>query len=146
MMWRIGWRDKVWSSLDQFFDLIVIGGGITGGGIFHEAVRRGYKTLLLEAEDFASGTSSRSSKLVHGGFRYLKNGQIKMTYDSVRERERLLREGRGLINELGFIIASYKGDRLPMWALGLGLSLYDLLAFRWGHKYYQTERILDLCP
>jgi len=146
MMWRIGWRDKVWSSLDQFYDLIVIGGGITGGGIFYEAVRRGYKTLLLEAEDFASGTSSRSSKLVHGGFRYLKNGQIKMTYDSVRERERLLREGRGLINELGFIIASYKGDSLPMWALGLGLSLYDLLAFRWGHKYYQPERILDLCP
>ena len=98
-MWRIGWRDKVWSSLDQIFDLIIIGGGITGAGIFSEAARRGYKTLLVEARDFASGTSSRSSKLVHGGFRYLKNGQIKITYDSVRERERLLREERGLINE-----------------------------------------------
>jgi glycerol-3-phosphate dehydrogenase len=144
-MWRIGWRDSVWASLDQFFDLIVIGGGITGAGIFSEAARRGYKTLLVEAKDYASGTSSRSSKLVHGGFRYLKNGQIKITYDSVRERERLLREERGLINELGFIIARYKGDRLPMWALGLGLTLYDLIAFRWGHKYYPPEKILDLC-
>ncbi len=145
-MWRIGWRDNIWSSLDQIFDLIIIGGGITGAGIFSEAARRGYKTLLLEARDFASGTSSRSSKLVHGGFRYLKNGQIKITYDSVRERERLLREERGLINELGFIIARYRGDQFPIWALGLGLTLYDLIAFRWGHKYYQPAKILDLCP
>ncbi|MFL7893269.1 MAG: glycerol-3-phosphate dehydrogenase/oxidase [Anaerolineales bacterium] len=144
-MWRLGWRDRVWESLDQTFDLIVIGGGITGAGIFLEASRQGLKTLLLEAADFASGTSSRSSKLVHGGFRYLRNGQIKITYDSVRERERLLKDQRGLINELGFIIASYKGDRIPMWVLGAGLSVYDLLAFKWGHKYYQPDRILDLC-
>ena len=145
-MWRIGWRDEVWSALDQKFDLIVIGGGITGAGIFAEACRKGFKTLLVEARDFASGTSSRSSKLVHGGFRYLRNGQIKITYDSVRERERLLREERGLIHELGFLIARYEGDRIPIWALGLGLTLYDLIAFRWGHKYYQPERMLDLCP
>jgi glycerol-3-phosphate dehydrogenase len=144
-MWRLGWRDDVWAVLDQTFDLIVIGGGITGAGIFLEASRQGLNTLLLEAGDFASGTSSRSSKLVHGGFRYLRNGQIKITYDSVRERERLLKEQRGLINELGFIIASYKGNRIPMWVLGLGLSVYDLLAFKWGHKYYKPERILDLC-
>jgi glycerol-3-phosphate dehydrogenase len=145
-MWRIGWREKIWSSLDQSFDLIVIGGGITGGGIFLEAVRAGLKTLLVEAHDFASGTSSRSSKLVHGGFRYLRNGQIKITLDSVREREHLLREGRGLINQIGFIIASYKGDRLPMWTLGLGLTLYDLLALRWGHKYYDNKGLVELCP
>jgi len=144
-MWRLGWRDQVWSALDQTFDLIVIGGGITGAGIFLEASRQGLNTLLLEAGDFASGTSSRSSKLVHGGFRYLRNGQIKITYDSVRERERLLREQRGLISELGFIIASYKGNQIPMWVLGLGLSVYDLLAFKWGHKYYKPEGILDLC-
>lgn len=145
-MWSKGWRDEVWSSLDQPFDLIIIGGGITGGGIFKEATSLGLKTLLVEARDFASGTSSRSSKLVHGGFRYLRNGQIKVTFESVREREHLLREGRGLINELGFVIASYKGNRIPMWVLGAGLSLYDLLAFKWGHKYYPPERILDLCP
>jgi glycerol-3-phosphate dehydrogenase len=145
-MWKKDWREEVRSQLDQAFDLIVIGGGITGAGIFSEAAKRGFKTLLVEANDFGSGTSSRSSKLVHGGFRYLKNGQIKITYDSVREREKLLREERGLINELSFLIARYEGDRLPMWALGLGLTVYDLIAFRWGHKYYGPERILDLCP
>ena len=63
------------SQLDERYDLIVVGGGITGAGIFHEAVRRGARVLLVEAADFASGTSSASSKLVHGGLRYLKNGQ-----------------------------------------------------------------------
>ena len=77
-MWTKGWRDRIWSTLDEEFDLIVIGGGITGSGVFLEASRAGLKTLLVEAGDFASGTSSRSSKLVHGGFRYLKNGQLTL--------------------------------------------------------------------
>ena len=139
-------REEVWASLDDHYDLIIIGGGITGGGIFREAAAAGLKTLLVEAHDFASGTSSRSSKLVHGGFRYLKNKQFKVTFECVRERERLLREGRGLINQLGFILASYKGDRIPTWALGLGLSLYDLLAWKWGHQYYSADGLLNLCP
>lgn len=146
MMWKKGWREAIWSQLDQPFDLVVIGGGITGAGVFLESVAAGLKTLLVEAHDFASGTSSRSSKLVHGGFRYLKNGQLKITYDSVRERERLLQENRGLINQLGFVIASYKGNRIPMWALGFGLTFYDLLALKWGHKYYDQEGLLELCP
>ena len=145
-MWKTGWRNRIWSSLDLPFDLIVIGGGITGGGIFLEATRSGLNTLLLEAHDFASGTSNRSSKLVHGGFRYLKNGPFKMTFDSVRERERLLREARGLINQIGFLIASYKGDRVPTWALGLGLSFYDFMALKWGHQFYPADGLLDICP
>lgn len=145
-MWKKNWRDSIWSALDQHFDLIIIGGGITGGGIFLEASRAGLKTLLLEAGDFASGTSSRSSKLVHGGIRYLKNRQFRMTYESVHERERLLREGRGLITQIGFIIASYKGDRIPAWALGLGLSFYDLLALKWSHQYYPAKGLVELCP
>lgn len=145
-MWMNNWRDRIWSSLDKPFDLIVIGGGITGAGVFLEAMRVGLNTLLIEAHDFASGTSSRSSKLVHGGFRYLKNAQIKVTFDSVRERERLLRDGRGLINQISFLFPGYKGDRIPTWALGLGLSLYDLLALRWGHKYYAANDLLELCP
>src|SRR3546814_8457238 len=84
-------------QLDAHYDLIVIGGGITGAGIFHEAVRRGVRVLLVEAADFASGTSSASSKLVHGGLRYLKNGQWRLTLESVRERERLLRDAAGLV-------------------------------------------------
>lgn len=139
-------REEIWSSLDNHFDLVIIGGGITGGGIFREATAAGLKTLLVEAHDFASGTSSRSSKLVHGGFRYLKNRQFKITFNCVRERERLLREGRGLINQVGFLIATYEGDRIPTWALGIGLTLYDLLAWKWGHHYYSKDRLLSLCP
>src|SRR5574341_2616546 len=99
-MWTRGWRDELWDRLDAPWDLIVIGGGITGAGILREATRAGLRTLLVEAGDFASGTSSRSSKLVHGGLRYLRNAQIGMTLASVHERERLLREGRGLVTSL----------------------------------------------
>ncbi len=89
-------RARNWSEIERPWDVIVIGGGIVGAGVFREASRLGLQTLLLEAHDFASGTSSRSSKMVHGGFRYLKNAQIKLTMDSVRERKQLLREGRWL--------------------------------------------------
>ncbi len=145
-MWDRGWRDRIWSQLDQPWDLIVIGGGITGSAILREASRAGLKTLLVEAGDFASGTSSRSSKLVHGGFRYLSNGQLRLTYESVRERERLLREGRGLINPLGFLLLNMIGDRYPPWIFGAGLIVYDLIALKWGHKRYDHDGMLSLCP
>ena len=124
----------------------MIGGGITGAGILREAARAGLRTLLVEQADFGSGTSSRSSKLVHGGFRYLKNAQVKLTYESVRERERLLKEGRGLISSLGFLLATFRGDRPPGWVYGLGLVVYDLLAWKWGHRYYDAFDMLELCP
>ena len=76
-MWEKGWRQSVWKDLSGNWDVIVIGGGITGAGVFRRSVAEGYKTLLLEASDFAFGTSSRSSKLVHGGFRYLRNKQFE---------------------------------------------------------------------
>lgn len=145
-MWEKGWRDKTWSILDTAWDLIVIGGGITGAGILRETARAGLRVLLVEAHDFASGTSSRSSKLVHGGFRYLKNGQIKLTLESVRERERLLREGRGLVFPLGFLMACFQRDKIPAWVFGAGLALYDLLALKWGHRYYDAFDICELCP
>lgn len=145
-MWTEGWREKIWSILDTPWDMVIIGGGITGAGILCAATRAGLKALLVEADDFASGTSSRSSKLVHGGFRYLKNGQIKTTIESVRERERLLREGKGLINQLGFLIISHERDRLPPWLYGLGLTIYDLLALQWQHRYYEAPKLKALCP
>lgn len=145
-MWRKGWRDKLWSDLDQPWDLIVIGGGITGAGILREASRAGLKVLLVEGHDFASGTSSRSSKLVHGGLRYLSNAQIKLTIESVHERDRLLREGRGLIEPLGNLIASYHGDRPAGWVFGLGLMVYDLLALRWAHSTYTATQVAEMCP
>jgi len=79
------------SDLNNEYDIIVIGGGITGAGVFYEATQRGWKPLLLEAMDFAWGTSSRSSKMVHGGLRYLKQGKFLLTKEAVKQRELLLK-------------------------------------------------------
>jgi len=144
--WGTGWRAEAWSDLNQPWDIIIIGGGITGAGILREAARAGLRALLLEAHDFASGTSSRSSKLVHGGFRYLKNLQIQVTLQSVRERERLLHEGRGLVNPLSFLLVNYQSDTIPAWVFGSGLVVYDLLALKWGHRRYDQIDMHDLCP
>lgn len=146
MTWEHGWRDQVWSSLDTPWDVIVIGGGITGAGVFREAVRAGLKTLLVEGRDFSYGTSSRSSKLVHGGLRYMKNAQFKTTLESVSEREYLLQQGKGLINRLGFLYASVQGDDMPSWLFGLGLVAYDLMARQWTHRAYDTLDMRELCP
>jgi glycerol-3-phosphate dehydrogenase len=140
------WRAELWSRLDQPWDVIVVGGGITGAGILREAVRLGLRALLVEQRDFAWGTSSRSSKLVHGGLRYLKEGQVRLTRASVQERERLLEEGPGLIDPLGFLLATYKGDRPGRRLYGAGLSVYDLLALHWTHRYYSAADFQLLAP
>jgi glycerol-3-phosphate dehydrogenase len=145
-MWNKNWREQIWSDLDQPWDAIIIGGGITGAGILREASRAGLKALLVEGHDFASGTSSRSSKMVHGGLRYLRNAQIKLTVESGHERERLMREGRGLVEPLGFIIAGYFGDRPPSWIFGVGLMVYDVLGRKWAHRRYNAPRLQELCP
>lgn len=145
-MWTRDWRETIWDDLSHPWDLIVVGGGITGAGLLREAARAGLRTLLLEGGDFASGTSSRSSKLVHGGLRYLRHAQIGTTLASVRERERLLREGRGLVTPLRFLMPSFRGDRLPGWVFGFGLAIYDLLALRWRHRHYDAASLLDRCP
>lgn len=146
MEWTRGWRDKAWSELDQPWDLIIIGGGITGAGILRQAAHAKLRALLVEADDFASGTSSRSSKLVHGGLRYLKNAQIKVTLESVSEREHLLKQGRGLINRLGFLYACLERDKMPGWIFGAGLVVYDLMAKQWSHRSYDTCDMRELCP
>ncbi|MEW6716511.1 MAG: glycerol-3-phosphate dehydrogenase/oxidase [Chloroflexota bacterium] len=144
--WNNDWRQQTWSRLDKPWDVVIVGGGITGAGILREAVRSGLSTLLVEAHDFASGTSSRSSKLVHGGLRYLKNAQFRITLESVSERERLLREGRGLINRLGFLYTNMENDPFPGWVFRCGLVLYDLMAKQWSHRHYNTEDMRRLCP
>ncbi len=103
-MWSGDWRDRAWSQLDRPWDIIVIGGGITGAGVLREAARAGLRVLLLEADDFSGGTSSRSGKMVHGGLRYLANFQIRLTVESVSERNRLQREGRGLATRLALCL------------------------------------------
>ncbi len=89
--WTQAWRNQVLPELAaQTWDLIVIGGGITGAGVIREAAKRGWRCLLVEQRDFAWGTSSRSSKMVHGGLRYISQGELALTRDSVRERQLLL--------------------------------------------------------
>jgi glycerol-3-phosphate dehydrogenase len=145
-MWQQGWREKIWSDLDRAWDLIIIGGGITGAGILREATRANLRALLVEQNDFASGTSSRSGKMVHGGLRYLKNAQIKLTVESVRERDRLVREGRGLVTPHAFVLANFRGDTPPAWVFGAGLVIYDALALKWQHQPLDVKRARELVP
>ncbi len=145
-MWTCGWRDEIWSQLNQEWDIVIIGGGITGAGILREAAHAGLRVLLVEAGDFASGTSSRSGKMVHGGLRYLKNAQIRLTMESVHERERLMREGRGLVNSYSFLLANFVGDKTPAWVFGAGLMVYDILALKWGHKHYNARGVRERVP
>ena len=140
-------RANTWQQLDQQeWDLIIVGGGITGAGILREAVRLGLKALLVEQKDFAWGTSSRSSKLVHGGLRYLKEGRIGLTRDSVKEREQLMADGPGLIDPLGFLLMSYEGDSSHKSIYRVGLTVYDLLALQWSHRHYSPREMQMLAP
>jgi glycerol-3-phosphate dehydrogenase len=145
-MWENGWRDRIWQSINQPWDILIIGGGITGAGILREATRLGMHTLLVDQSDFAWGSSSRSSKLVHGGLRYLKEGKVLLTRDSVHERNQLLHEGPGLIDPLGFLLTVYKGDFPGRWTYTMGLTVYDLLALRWDHEYYSPQDFQLLAP
>jgi glycerol-3-phosphate dehydrogenase len=146
MIWNEGWRNRAWENINQEWDLIIIGGGITGAGVLRQAVDAGFKALLVEAHDFGSGTSSRSSKLVHGGLRYLKTAQLRMIFESIREREYLLEQGRGLVTPLGFLYARLQGDHMPGWIFGLGLCAYDLMARQWQHRAYDVLDMRELCP
>jgi glycerol-3-phosphate dehydrogenase len=118
------------------FDLLVIGGGITGAGIARDAALRGLRTALVERDDFASGTSSRSSRLVHGGVRYLEHGYLHLVFESSRERRILLAIAPDLVHPLQFTWPVYRGARLPRWKIVAGLWLYDLLSlFRNAHPH-----------
>lgn len=128
------------------WELIVIGGGITGAGIFREAARAGLKVVLIEQRDFAWGTSSRSSKLVHGGLRYLKEGHFRMTKIAVEERERLLREAPGLVESLGFLLPIYEDQRPGRRTMQIGLSLYDIMARERQHHYYEADKFIQMVP
>lgn len=145
-MWQQGWRERVWSELDRAWDILIVGGGITGAGILREATRAKLRALLVEQGDFASGTSSRSGKMVHGGLRYLKNAQIKLTIESVRERDRLVREGRGLVTPNAFVLANFRGDNPPDWVFGAGLMIYDTIALKWQHQNLSAARARELVP
>ncbi len=110
------------------FDILVIGGGITGAGVARDATMRGLSVALVDASDFASGTSSRSSRLVHGGVRYLEHGQLHLVFESSRERRILATIAPHLVRPLQFIWPVYEKARIRLWKLRAGLLLYDALA------------------
>src|SRR5204862_7928122 len=110
------------------FDVLVVGGGTTGCGIARDAALRGLRVALVEKDDFASGTSSRSSRLVHGGLRYLEHGHLHLVFEASGERRRLLRLAPHLVRPLEFLWPVYAGARLPQWKLNAGLPPYDALA------------------
>lgn len=146
-MWHGNWRERLPGELgSREWDVIIIGGGITGAGILLEAARQGLKALLVEQRDFAWGTSSRSSKLVHGGLRYIKEGKLLLTRDSVRERQNLLREVPGLIETQGFAFADYQGRKPGRRMFAAGLALYDLMAGKRSRQYHTAEDFLMLAP
>lgn len=131
------------------YDVAIIGGGINGTGLARELALRGIKTILLEKGDLGSGTSSQSSKLVHGGLRYLEQGHFSLVKEALKERFNLLHNAPHLVTPLPFIIPIYKNGNLPKWKVRLGLTLYDSLAgFKniKPHKWLSTEDALQRAP
>ncbi len=112
------------------WDIVVIGGGATGAGVAVDAASRGLDVLLLEREDFGKGTSSRSTKLIHGGVRYLEQGNIALVMEALKERGLLLQNAPHLVHDLLLIVPTYSWWEIPFY--GIGLKVYDLLAGKYG--------------
>lgn len=140
-------RAAAWERISKTeWDVLIIGGGITGAGVAREAARRGLKTLLVEQRDYAWGTSSRSSKMVHGGLRYIAQGDIRLTWHSLTERERLLQEAPGLVSRMGYWFAHYRHVFPGRFLFGILLMLYDLLAGVRDHRYFPRAEFLKRMP
>src|SRR5689334_16541549 len=131
MFRRLRTRTEPW-------DMIIVGGGATGVGVAIDAATRGYDTLLLEQSDFGKGTSSRSTKLVHGGVRYLEQGNVSLVMEALKERGLLLENAPHLVRNLGFVVPNYDWWEAPFY--GIGLKLYNLLAGKYG---FGASRILS---
>ena len=143
-------EDRLKECEKSHFDMVVIGGGITGAGVARDAAMRGLTCLLLEKGDFASGTSSKSSKLVHGGLRYLQYYNFSLVYEGCRERYILLRKtAPHLVRATRFVFPFYKGAKNPRWLVAMGLALYGLLAiFRNIHlfRFISIKKLLEEEP
>lgn len=132
---------------EETFDVLVVGGGASGLGAAVDAAARGYRTALIEAEDFAKATSSRSTKLVHGGVRYLQQGDIGLVREALHERTALRANAPHLVHDLAFVVPAYRRAEIAYY--GAGLKLYDLLAGRSGFppsRIVSTRRALELIP
>lgn len=143
-------RDEMLAAVrrhDGPWDFVIVGGGATGLGCAVEAASRGYKTLLLERSDFAKGTSSRSTKLVHGGVRYLRQGNVSLVLEALRERGHLIKNAPHLVRSTAFVVPNYRWWEGPFY--GIGMKVYDLLAGRSGFgrsKLLSKRRTLKLLP
>lgn len=145
--WQSGWRRQIPALLaSRQWDLLIIGGGITGAGILLEAARNGLNALLVEQRDFAWGASSRSSKLVHGGLRYLKEGKLQLMRDAVRERQHLLQEAAGLVTPQSFAFAVYQGRKPGRLPFSVALALYDRMAGQRARHWHPADEFLMLAP
>jgi glycerol-3-phosphate dehydrogenase len=122
-------------------DLLVIGGGVTGAGVLRDAASRGLRAFLVEREDFAAGTSGYSSKMIHGGLRYIAEGALGVVRESCRERDRMLRLDPELVRPVRFLLPSYAGGKLPLWQVRAALSVYAALA-----NFRRTARFRMLSP
>src|SRR5690348_11231123 len=121
-------RERAIQTLSsEQFDIVVVGGGITGAGVAFDAATRGYSVALVEKADFASGTSSRSSKLVHGGLRYLQNFDLGLVREALLERQLLVSLAPHLVRPLPLVVPAFEGARLDR-LVGVGLNLYDVMS------------------
>jgi glycerol-3-phosphate dehydrogenase len=140
MLLRLKARTAPW-------DIVVIGGGATGAGVAVDAATRGYDVLLIEREDFGKGTSSRSTKLVHGGVRYLEQGNISLVMEALKERGLLRQNAPHLVHDLPFVVPNYSWWEAPFY--GVGLKVYDLLAGKYGFgksRILSREETLERLP
>src|SRR5579871_2593615 len=131
----------------QIWDVVIIGGGATGLGAAVESASRGYRTLLVERYDFAKGTSSRSTKLVHGGVRYLAQLNITLVSDALRERGHMLRNAPHLVHDLSFVVPAFSYFTLPYY--GFGLKVYERLSGRLSFgasRLLSREKTIELLP
>jgi glycerol-3-phosphate dehydrogenase len=130
-------------------DVLVIGGGITGAGIARDAALRGFRTALVDKADFGAGTSSHSSRLIHGGIRYLEQGAFRLVFEASHERRVLLSIAPHLVRPLAFLFPIYRGGRIPAWKLRAGMWLYDLLSsfrnVRW-HRWLRAKKVRRVEP
>ncbi len=138
--------DRVIAREDPW-DLVVIGGGATGVGVAVDAASRGFAVLLLEREDFCKGTSSRSTKLVHGGVRYLEQGNVSLVMEALKERGILRQNAPHLVHDLAFVVPNYSWWEAPFY--GIGMKLYDMLAGKYGFghsRILSREQTLERLP
>ncbi len=137
-------REEMWDRVPDQVDLVVVGGGIAGAGIARDASRRGLRVALFDQNDIAFGTSSRSSKLIHGGLRYLESYEFSMVFESVSERRIVMELAPHLVNPLAFLFPVYQGARQNLWTINAGMWLYQGLSLFRSPKTHRTLKPKDV--